>query len=65
MIPSLAILVLTSVLGNFFESVDLLDALFVLGIPLMSVSVAGSFLLLAAWITPKGKRPFIDPIKFW
>jgi hypothetical protein len=65
MLPLLAILALTSILGNLFVSVGLLDSLFVLGIPFMFVGIAGSFLLLAAWFTLKGKRPFVDPIKLW
>lgn len=65
MMPSLAIVALVSLLSNFFASVGLLSALFVLGVPVMFVGTAGLILLLAAWITPKGKRPFVDPIQLW
>ena len=65
MMPFLVILALSWVLGDFLAESGLISALFVLGIPFMFVGTAGGILLIAAWITPKGKRPFVDPIKLW
>ena len=57
-VPFLAFIVLNFVAGGFFESMGLLDALFVVGVPLMFLGWAGGILLFVAWITPKGRSPF-------
>jgi len=65
MVPFLAALALITISSAVVPNSTLIDAVFVLAVPFSFVGFAGSILLFASWITPRGKRPFIDPIQWW
>jgi hypothetical protein len=40
-------------------------SLLILALPFSFIGFGGFILLLVTWITPRGKRPFVDPIRLW
>ena len=64
-IPFVAFLGSLTILPALVPGFNFTVVLFLVTAPLGFLALAGFIFLFAAWITPKGGRPFVDPLRLW
>ena len=64
-VPFICVEALIKILSASSSDSTPVYALIVLSFFFVFVSGAGLIVLLVTWFTPRGKRPFFDPVRLW